>query len=121
MRARSRTVIVAASIAALALSGCASQVAAIAPVGGGDITALRIASIDVLQELGIGMMQVPVCVDATEPVGGYECAGTTVEGKAITVTSDGTTPLTFTLDVGGEQVFAGSVSDVIDKAAGEGG
>ena len=119
MTPRRGAVVCIASAAVLVLSGCASQLAAIAPVGGGDVTALRIATIDVLQDLGIGMMQVPVCVEADEPVDSYVCAGTTTDGKAIAVTSPGTTPMTMTILVDDKQVFAGSVREVIDKAAGE--
>lgn len=110
--------IAASAAAVVLLGGCASQLAAIAPVGGGDVTALRIATIDVLQDLGVDMMQVPVCVEANEPVDSYVCDGTTADGKAIAVTSHGTTPMMMTIVVDGTQVFSGSVRDVIDNAAG---
>lgn len=116
-----RRIAAATAAAAVLLSGCGSQLAAIAPVGGGDVTALRIATIDVLQDLGIQMMQVSVCVEADEPADSYVCDGTTADRKAIAVTTLGTTPMTMTILVDGRQVFAGSVRDVIDKAAGEGG
>lgn len=100
------------------LAGCASvgsQLDGLAPVGGGDITTLRIAVIDVLTEQGILMLEVPVCVEeATE----FTCAGTAIDGRNIIATAPLTEPLTVTVTVAGEQVFQGVAMDVIDKAAG---
>lgn len=47
----------------LVITGCASQVAALAPVGGDDITAVRFAAIDVLLAKGVAIMQAPVCTE----------------------------------------------------------
>jgi hypothetical protein len=105
-------------LAAAALTGCASigtQLDGLAPVGGGDITTLRIAVVDVLTEQGILMMDVPVCVEEAEQ---YTCSGTTIDGRPIVGTAPLTTPLTVTVTVGGEQLFQGGAMDVIDEAAG---
>ncbi len=109
-----RALLAAPLLAVLALAGCASQISALAPVSGGDITALRIAAIDVLEQQGVEMMLVPACVTEGE---GYTCSGTTYAGKPIEVTSPGTDPLGMTVTVDGAVVFEGSVKVVIDKAA----
>lgn len=111
--------LIAVGIAFAALTGCASQMAALAPVGGGDITVLRIATVDVLQELGIDMMQVPVCTEDPDARAGYTCSGTTSNGKAIAVTSPDSLPMSIVISVDGKVVFEGEVRDVIDKAARE--
>lgn len=107
-------------LAVMTTTACASQIDALAPVGGGEVTALRIASIDALQDLGIAMMRVPVCVAAAESSDGYTCEGTTAAGEPISVTSPGTSPLSLAIAIDGKRVFEGTVADVIDKAAGRG-
>ncbi|MEE2815913.1 MAG: hypothetical protein VYC96_09605 [Actinomycetota bacterium] len=102
-------------LAALVLAGC-SQVAAIAPVGGNHLTEVRFATIDVLQQKGIALEQVPTCTRADD--GAISCAGTTVGGAAITAASPADDPDSFTVTVGSDTVFTGSVSAVIDQAAG---
>jgi hypothetical protein len=100
------------------LAGCSSvgsQLDGLAPVGGGDITTLRIAVVDVLTEQGVLMLEVPVCV---EEAAEYTCAGTTIDGKEIAATAPLTKPLTVTVTVAGEQVFQGVAMDVINEAAG---
>ncbi|RWR22392.1 hypothetical protein D8Y23_02355 [Microbacterium enclense] len=102
-------------LAALALAGC-SQVAAIAPVGGNHLTEVRFATIDVLQQKGIALEAVPTCTRADD--GAIACAGTTAAGEAVTATSPSTDPDSFTVSIGSQAVFTGSVSAVIDRAAG---
>jgi hypothetical protein len=101
--------------AALALTGC-SQVAAIAPVGGNHLTEVRFATIDVLQQKGIALEAVPTCTRSGD--GAISCAGTTAAGEAVTAASPSTAPDSFTVTVGSDTVFTGSVSDVLDQAAG---
>lgn len=102
-------------IAVLALAGC-SQVAAIAPVGGNHLTEVRFATIDVLQQKGIALEEVPTCARASD--GAISCTGTTADGAAVTATSPADDPDSFTVTVGYDTVFTGSVSAVIDQAAG---
>ena len=99
----------------LALGGC-SQVAAIAPVGGNHLTEVRFATIDVLQQKGIALEEVPTCARASD--GAISCTGTTADGAAVTATSPADDPDSFTVTVGSGPVFTGSVSAVIDQAAG---
>lgn len=102
-------------VTALALTGC-SQVAAIAPVGGNHLTEVRFATIDVLEEKGIALGAVPTCARAED--GDVTCAGTTADGAAISAFSSASDPDSFSVTVGSETVFSGSVSAVIDRAAG---
>jgi hypothetical protein len=99
----------------MALSGC-SQVAAVAPVGGNHLTEVRFATIDVLQQKGIALEKVPTCTRASD--GGVSCAGTAEDGAAISSASPAADPDSFTVSVGSDTVFTGSVSAVIDQAAG---
>ncbi len=101
-------------VAVIALAGC-SQVAAIAPVGGDHLTEVRFATIDVLQQKGVALEAVPTC---TADEGAVSCAGSTASGDDITATSPADDPDSFTVVVGSETIFTGSVSAVIDQAAG---
>jgi hypothetical protein len=102
-------------LAVVALAGC-SQVAAIAPVGGNHLTEVRFATIDVLQQKGIALEQVPTCTRADD--GAVSCAGTAADGAVIAASSPADDPDSFTVTVGSDTVFTGSVSAVIDEAAG---
>ncbi|KZE33983.1 hypothetical protein [Microbacterium sp. T32] len=102
-------------VAVCALAGC-SQVAAIAPVGGNHLTEVRFATIDVLQQQGVALEEVPTCTRASD--GAISCAGTTADGAAVTAASPADDPDSFTVTVGSDTVFTGSVSAVIDQAAG---
>lgn len=106
---------VCALAATLALAGC-SQVAAIAPVGGNHLTEVRFATIDVLQQKGIALEAVPTCTRASD--GAISCTGTTEDGAAVAAASPAADPDSFTVTVGSDTVFTGSVSAVIDQAAG---
>ncbi|MCJ1706177.1 hypothetical protein [Microbacterium sp. VKM Ac-2923] len=106
---------VAVMVGVVLLAGC-SQVAAIAPVGGNHLTEVRFAAIDVLHERGIALETVPTCTRAED--GAIACAGTTTDAVAVTVRSPAADPDAFTVVVGSDTVFDGSVSVVIDRAAG---
>lgn len=99
----------------LALTGC-SQVAAIAPVGGNHLTEVRFATLDVLQQKGIALEAVPTCTRASD--GAISCTGTTADGAAVTAASPAEDPDSFTVTVDSDTLFTGSVSAVIDQAAG---
>ena len=110
-----RSLAAPALLAVLALAGC-SQVAAIAPVGGNHLTEVRFATIDVLQQKGVSLEAVPTCTRASD--GAISCTGTTVDGSVISASSPASDPDSFTVVLGSSTVFSGSVSDVIDTAAG---
>ena len=94
------------------LTGCASQVSALAPVSGDDVASVRTAANDVLLDHQIAILRAPVC---TKDKTAISCTGETGSNEAISVTSplDGT----MTVKVGKAQIFQGSVADVLDVAA----
>lgn len=110
-----RVLVLVPLLAVIALAGC-SQVAAIAPVGGNHLTEVRFATIDVLQQKGVALEQVPTCTRADD--GAIACTGTTAAGEAVTASSPSADPDSFTVSIGSDTVFTGSVSAVIDAAAG---
>lgn len=104
---------VLAAAAGLVLSGCASQIAALAPVGGDDVTAVRNAAIDVVTGRGLLVLSAPQCSTVAS---GFSCVGGTTDGLAIVVSApaDATT---MTVTVGGRVLYDGSVQAVLDAAA----
>lgn len=97
------------------LAGC-SQIAALAPVGGNGLAEVRFGAIDVLQQKGVEILAAPVC-SQTDADGAVTCAGTTGDGRDIAVTSNVGADATLVIVVGGETIFSGSLSDVLDEAA----
>lgn len=110
---KARRALPAALLIVLALAGC-SQVSALAPVSGDAITTLRIAIDDVLLENDVKILIAPKC---TSSGGDTSCAGSTIEGEAITVTSPATKPQTMTVKVGDTVLYNGDVASVVQKAA----
>ena len=104
-----------ASIALVALlSGCASQIDALAPVSGDSRSGLRSAAIDVLLDRQLSVREAPDCVDVDD---GWSCVGSLTDGSPIVVTAPGPTLETMTVLVGDIVVYEGSVMDVLDQAA----
>lgn len=112
---RTVALVVAAVTGVVLLSGCSSQISALAPVGGDDITSLRIAAIDVLLERKLTVRDAPVCTDTGE---GYSCVGSLTDGSEIVVTAPDADATTMTITVGGSTIYDGSVQEVLDRAAG---
>ncbi|MFJ4037177.1 hypothetical protein ACIPVB_03760 [Microbacterium sp. NPDC090007] len=110
-----RLLSIAPLMAVAVLAGC-SQIAAIAPVGGNHLTEVRFATIDVLQEQGIALQDVPTCTRGDD--GSVACTGTTSTGDDVAASSPGSDPDRVTVTVSSKVVFDGSVSEVIDRAAG---
>ncbi|WP_270351987.1 hypothetical protein [Microbacterium testaceum] len=110
-----RVLSIAPLMAVAVLVGC-SQIAAIAPVGGNHLTEVRFATIDVLQEQGIALQDVPTCTRGDD--GSVACTGTTSTGDDVAASSPGSDPDRVTVTVSSKVVFDGSVSEVIDRAAG---
>jgi hypothetical protein len=99
----------------LALTGCASQISGLAPVGGDDITGVRIAAIDVLLQNGVAIKSAPICREVDK---GYACTGTTVDGKAIEVTADDDADdPAMVVTVDGKVIYRGSMMSKLDEAA----
>ena len=109
-----RVLSIAPLMAVAVLAGC-SQIAAIAPVGGNHLTEVRFATIDVLQEQGIALQDVPTCTRGDD--GSVACTGTTSTGDDIAASSPGSDPDRVTVTVTSKVVFDGSVIEVIDRAA----
>lgn len=99
----------------LALTGCASQIGGLAPVGGDALTGVRIAAVDVLLERKLEILEVPVCTQVAKAV---SCVGSLIDGSVVTVEADVSTSRdTMTVTVGGETIYDGDVQAVLDRAA----
>lgn len=114
-RIRRHVLAVAAGVVmAVTATGCASQLAGLAPVSGDDVYLVRVATIDVLLAQGVSMSIVPSCEQQAQAI---TCAGSTVDGRPITATSPGRKGETVTIMVGGDTAYSGSVMDVVTAAA----
>ena len=105
--------LVALAALPLALGAC-SQVASLTPVSGGPITSVRIAVYDVLVAQEVPILVAPQCAAVT---GGFECTGTTMDGREILATASGSSPYAFVITVGGTTIFQGNAKDVLDESA----
>ena len=111
---RLRTAAVAV-VVTVALTGCASQISGLAPVGGDALTGVRTAAVDVLLAKKFGLLQAPVCTEVADAV---SCVGSLTDGQVISVQADiGTDPHTMTVKVGSNVVYDGEVQKVLDDAA----
>jgi hypothetical protein len=105
----------AATLAIGAMTGCASQLDGLAPVGGDALTGVKFAATDVLLEKKLGILEAPVCTETGETV---SCIGSLTDGAVINVQADiGTKPHTMTVTVGGNVVYDGEVQKILDEAA----
>lgn len=94
----------------LTLTAC-SQVAAVAPVGGGHQAEVRYAAIDVLLDAGVEILVAPVC-EADAAV--ITCAGETVSGEPIEVHSSASD---VEVTVGSDVIYSGSIMEILERAA----
>jgi hypothetical protein len=100
--------------AAIALVAGCSQVSALAPVGGDDITTLRIAIDDMLSAQQVPVLVSPKCVAEGDA---FACTGSTKDGSPIVATSPPGEPRTMSVTVGAEVIYEGEVQSVVEKAA----
>jgi hypothetical protein len=100
-------------LAGLGLSGC-SQTAALAPVGGNDVTEVRFATIDLLLANDVDVLDAPVCAAGAGSAIG--CHGTTVEGDEITASATSAANTTLTVMVGSRTIYSGSLLAALDTA-----
>lgn len=112
--ARTGTLALAAVVVGNALTGC-SQVAAIAPVGGGHEAEVRYAAIDILLDEGTAILIAPVCT--SDSGGTVVCTGETVDGTGIDVVSAAADPSALTVRIGENTFYEGSILDVLERAA----
>jgi len=103
-------------LAATLVTGCASQISALAPVSGDNTFMVRTATIDVLLREGYQLRIVPTCNQQAQAV---VCEGTTMQDEQVTVQAPGKGATTMTVTVGGAVIYDGSVREIIDAAAGE--
>lgn len=95
------------------LTGCASQIAALKPVGGDALAGVRTATIDLVIAQGYEFVEAPVCTqDETQ----ITCLGSTLENYGVASVSllDGQSNVTVTLD--GKTLYQGSITEVLEQA-----
>ena len=114
MRTFARAAAVGVVVVATALTGCASQVAGLAPVGGDTGAMIRTAAIDVLLAQKLTIRDAPDCADIGD---GYSCVGSLTDGSTIVVTAPGDEPVTMTVFVGDLVLYDGSIQQVLDDTA----
>ena len=121
-----------ALVAAASLAGC-TQIAQLQPVAGGQVTAVRIATNDVLVQKGVPIGVAPVCTVEGDT---YVCKGTTRRGRdirseAVVIEPFGASKTEYGADtpadvslkvtVGSKEIFNGKVENVLAKDAQEAG
>lgn len=121
---RVRSVIPGAVAVAVALAGC-TQIAQLQPVAGGQISAVRTATNNVLVDKDIDIKVAPVC-EFEDPK--FICLGSTANGKqikaeAVVLAAFGATETEYGADtpadvslvitVGDRQIFDGKVENVL--------
>lgn len=115
MRSAVKWAVTGSLILAMAgLTGCASQIAALRPVGGDALAGVRTATIDLVLAQGYEFLEAPVCSqDETQ----ITCLGSTTENSEVASVSllDGNANVTVTVD--GETLYQGSIAEVLEKAA----
>ena len=104
--------LLALPLAAAALVAC-SQMAALAPVGGDSITAVRNAVNDVLVTQGVDILRAPQC---SSTASGFTCTGSTMNGSVILVEAGASAPFELTITIGDSVAFVGNAQDVLDQA-----
>lgn len=103
-----------AALVVSGLAGCASQIDALAPVSGDDVSAVRTATTDVLLARNADILEAPVCAKSETAI---TCEGTLTNGSTISVDAPLDAPDTMTVTVAGEVVYEGSIQDVLSAAA----
>jgi hypothetical protein len=121
---RTTAIVLAVVLAAVSTAGC-TQVAQLRGVAGGEISAVRTATNDVLVDRNVAIDVAPVCT-LEDPI--YACVGTSIDGAEIR--SEATVLTAFcatkdeygacvpadialTVTVGGRRIFKGKVEEVL--------
>jgi hypothetical protein len=113
-RTRLPALVLLVTFAGMVLAGC-SQVAAIAPVGGGHLAQVRFATIDVLLTSHIEVKTAPVCTRASS--GAVACVGAARDGTTLRSVSSAADPTSLAVTAGDRTLYRGSVQSVLQKAA----
>ena len=121
----------AAVVTAVVATGC-TQVAQLQPVAGGQISAVRTATNNVLVDRDVPIEVAPVC-EFVDPL--FRCAGTTVDGAEIRSEAEVIQPygastdewgayvpaeVSLTVTIGAETIYTGTVEDVLIRGGQEG-
>lgn len=96
------------------LTGCASQIAALKPVGGDDLAGVRTATIDMVISRGYGFLEAPVCAQSDTQI---SCVGSTTDNQEVTSLSDLDGNKNVTIKIGADTIYQGSITEVLEKAA----
>lgn len=115
MTSRSRIAAILTSVLSMMLlSGCASQLDALAPVGGDDVSMVRTVTTTVLLHEQLEIMNAPQCTKTDTEI---TCEGELLDGSAVSAEAP-TTPFgEITVTVAGELLYQGDISSVLEAAA----
>lgn len=108
-------IILLSSTLGLALSGCASQISALAPVGGDVLVSVRYAATEVMLEEGYDFLEAPVCQQTDTDI---TCQGKLMSGENVEVLAPLEDAPTMTITIDGNVFFEGNYQDVLNKQAG---
>lgn len=102
------------ALSCMLFSGCASQIDALAPVGGDDVSMVRTAATTLLLTEELEILNAPQCKKTDTEI---TCAGELLDGSAVTVTAP-TEPFgDITVTVAAEVLYQGDISSVLQAAA----
>ena len=102
------------------LSACSTADGLLAH-GGGNLGILASTATDVVLQNGITIQSAPVCETEEQSEVTYTCTGRTIKGKAIKVAVSGAgseadvATGNMVVLIGSEQIFSGSVQEVLDQ------
>ena len=102
-------------LGAMNLTGCASQISALAPVGGNTLVSVRTAATNVLQDQGLDILVAPVC---TQTVTEINCAGSLTDEQEFHVNVPLNGALKMKITLAPSIIIEGPSQDVLAKAAG---
>lgn len=105
---------VAALTVLTVVSGCASQLDALAPVGGDDLTMVRSAATTVLLANDLQILDAPQCEKSAIEI---TCAGALLDGSEVLVVAPLDPFGSMTVTVAGDVLFDGDLKKVIEQAA----
>lgn len=103
------------ALGAINLTGCASQISALAPVGGDTLVSVRTAATNVLLGQGLEIMVAPVCTQTESEI---NCAGTLTDKQEFQVNAPLNGSFAMKITLAHSIIFEGNYQDVLDNAAG---
>lgn len=113
---RGRIVVAGAglTLALTGLSGCASQLDALAPVGGDDLSMVRTAATTLLLANNLEILDAPQCEKSETDI---SCVGSLFDGSEVLVEAPLEPFGSMTVTVGGSVLFEGDLKKVIEAQA----